>query len=151
MVVTATGFEMAVMGEIPFRVDGRAVDFAQTVTYRGMMFTGVPNMAWIYGYGHYSWTLRADLIGEFVCRLLRHLEDRGAKSIAPTLRPEERDMPLRPWVDTDYLNPGYLLRSLDRLPRSGDRPEWQHSQDYLYESEAIPAIDLDDPIFSYSY
>ena len=64
---------------------------------------------------------------------------------------KDRDMPLRPWVDTEYLNPGYLLRSLDRLPRSGDKPEWQHSQDYLYESKAIPAIDLDDPIFSYSY
>lgn len=151
VVITATGFEMAVMGEIPFRVDGRDIDFAQSVTYRGMMFTDVPNMAWIYGYGHYSWTLRADLIGEFVCRLLRHLEERGAKSIAPTLRPEDRDMPLQPWVDTEYLNPGYLLRSLDRLPRSGDKPEWQHSQDYLYESKAIPAIDLDDPIFSYNY
>ena len=151
VVITATGFEMSVMGEIPFRVDGRHIDFAQTVTYRGTMFTGVPNMAWIYGYGHYSWTLRADLIGEFVCRLLRHLEARGAKSVAPTLRPDDHDMPLRPWVDTEYLNPGYLLRSLDRLPRSGDKPEWQHSQDYLYESKAIPAIDLDDPIFSYSY
>jgi hypothetical protein len=59
-------------------------------------------------------------------------------------------MELRPWADTDYLNPGYLLRSLDRLPRSGDQPEWQHSQDYLYECEAIPSVDLTDAVFSYS-
>lgn len=151
VVITATGFEMAVMGEIPFSVDGKPVDFAQTVTYRGMMFTGVPNMAWIYGYGHYSWTLRVDLIGQFVCRLLRHMKEAKARSVVPALRPEDQGMELKPWADTDYLNPGYLLRSLDRLPRSGDQPEWRHSQDYLYESKAIPAIDLDDPVFSYGY
>lgn len=60
-------------------------------------------------------------------------------------------MDLKPWADTEYLNPGYLLRSLDRLPKRGDRPDWQHSQDYLYESEAIPRIDLTDPLFSYGY
>lgn len=151
VVITATGFDMSVMGEIPFSVDGTPIDFAKTVTYRGMMFTGVPNMAWIYGYGHYSWTLRVDLIGQFVCRLLRHMKEAGASSVVPVLRPEDQGMALKPWADTDYLNPGYLLRSLDRLPRSGDRPEWQHSQDYLYESKAIPAIDLDDPVFSYGY
>ncbi len=151
VVITATGFDMSVMGEIPFSVDGKPVDFAQTVTYRGMMFTGVPNMAWIYGYGHYSWTLRVDLIGQFVCRLLRHMKEAKARSVVPALRPEDQGMELKPWADTDYLNPGYLLRSLDRLPRSGDQPEWQHSQDYLYESKAIPAIDLDDPVFSYGY
>ena len=150
VVITATGFEMAVMGGIPFTVDGEPVNFAETVTYRGMMFTGVPNMAWIYGYGHYSWTLRADLIGQFVCRLLLHLQQTGARSVVPVLRPEDKDMELRPWADTDYLNPGYLLRSLDRLPRSGDQPEWQHSQDNMYECEAIPSVDLTDAVFSYS-
>ena len=151
VVITATGFDMAVMGEIPFSIDGAPVNFAQTVTYRGIMFTGIPNMAWVYGYGHYSWTLRADLVAGFVCRLLDHMDKTGARSVMPVLRPEDRGMELKPWVDTDYLNPGYLLRSLDRLPRRGDTPEWQHSQDYFYESEAIPAIDLTDPVFAYNY
>jgi len=151
VVITATGFDMAVMGEIPFSIDGAPVNFAQTVTYRGIMFTGIPNMAWVYGYGHYSWTLRADLVAGFVCRLLDHMDKTGARSVMPVLRPEDRGMELKPWVDTDYLNPGYLLRSLDRLPRRGNTPEWQHSQDYFYESEAIPAIDLADPVFAYSY
>lgn len=151
VVVTATGFEMAVMGEIPFTVDGAPVDFARTVTYRGIMFTGVPNLAWTYGYGHYSWTLRVDLVGQFVCRLLQHMNRTGAISVVPSLRPGEESMELKPWADTDYLNPGYLLRSLDRLPKRGDRPDWQHSQDYLYESEAIPLVDLTDPLFSYGY
>lgn len=151
VVITATGFELAVMGNIPFTVDDAAVDFAQTVSYRGTMFTGVPNMAWVYGYGNYSWTLRAELIGEFICKLLGHMRVLGAKSVVPTLRAEDLDMTLQPWVDTEDLNAGYLLRSIHRLPKRGDKPEWQHSQDYLYESKALPAIDLNGPIFSYNY
>ena len=139
------------MGEIPFSVDGAPVNFANTVGYRGIMFTGVPNMAWVYGYGFYSWTLRVELIGNFVCRLLGHLQHTGAKSMVPTLRPEDAGMSLKPWVDTETLNPGYLLRSLHRLPRRGDKPEWQHSQDYEYEKQVLPTVDFTDSIFSYHY
>lgn len=149
VVVTATGFEMAVMGEIPFSVDGQPVDFAATVGYRGILFTGVPNMAWVYGYGFYSWTLRVELIGNFVCRLLGHLQETGARSVVPALRPEDAGMQLSPWVDTQTLNPGYLLRSLHRLPKRGDKPEWQHSQDYEYEKQVLPTVDFTDSIFSY--
>ncbi|WP_049758537.1 flavin-containing monooxygenase [Phenylobacterium zucineum] len=151
VVITATGFELAVMGEIPFTVDGARVDFSDTVSYRGMLFTGVPNMAWVYGYGHYSWTLRVELVGAFICRLLRHMEARGAKSVAPALDLDAAQMPRQPWMDPDSFNAGYLLRSLQRLPKRIDRAEWQHSQDYLYERDALPAVDLDDPVFSYGY
>lgn len=150
VIVTATGFELAVMGNIPFTVDGREVDFSGTVSFRGMMFTGVPNMAWVYGYGRYSWTLRVELIGHFVCKLLQHMRANGAARVTPSMRPEDMCMELRPWVDTDDLNAGYMLRSLDRLPKRGDKPDWQHSQDYLYECQSIPKIDLNDPLFSYS-
>ncbi|QJD59000.1 NAD(P)/FAD-dependent oxidoreductase [Pseudomonas sp. gcc21] len=151
VVITATGFEMSVMGEIPFSVDGERVDFAATVGYRGILFTGVPNMAWVYGYGFYSWTLRVELIGNFVCRLLGHLQATGAKSVVPALRPEDSEMQLLPWVDTQTLNPGYLMRSLHRLPKRGDKPEWQHSQDYGYEKQMLPKVDFTDSIFSYHY
>lgn len=150
VVVTATGFELSVMGDIPFSVDGRAVDFSQTVSYRGMMFSGVPNMAWVYGYGRYSWTLRAELVGQFVCRLLQHMQTRKARHVTPTTRPEDAGMALGTWVDTEDLNAGYMLRGLHRLPRRGDKPEWQHSQDYLYERKALPSVDLTDPLFSYA-
>jgi cation diffusion facilitator CzcD-associated flavoprotein CzcO len=150
VVITATGFDLSVMGEIPFSVDGRSVDFSETVSYRGIMFTGVPNMAWVYGYARYSWTLRAELVGAFVCRLLKHMQSRNLRSVTPTLRPEDSDMELHPWVDTEDMNAGYMLRSLHRLPKRGEKPEWQHSQDYLYESKALPEADLSDPIFSYS-
>ena len=70
IVITATGFDLNVLGDIAFEVDGKPVDFAETVTYRGMMFTGVPNMVWVFGYFRASWTLRTDLVADFVCRLL---------------------------------------------------------------------------------
>ncbi|MFX5801538.1 FAD-containing monooxygenase EthA, partial [Acinetobacter baumannii] len=81
-------------------------------TYRGMMFTGVPNLAWIFGYFRASWTLRVDLVGDFVCRLLNHMRDVGAHEVAPALRTEDKDMPLLPWTDPEDFNPGYLMRGL---------------------------------------
>lgn len=149
IIVTATGFNLSVLGDIDFAIDGEPLDFAKTVTYRGMMFTGVPNMLWIFGYFRASWTLRVDLLGDFVCRLLNQMESRGAKQVNVTLRPEDADMPLLPWMDADNFNPGYLMRSMHLLPNRGDKPEWQHTQNYWSERYEIPAIDLDGPEFEY--
>jgi cation diffusion facilitator CzcD-associated flavoprotein CzcO len=120
------------------------------VTYRGMMFTGVPNMAWVFGYFRASWTLRTDLVAEFVCRLLTHMKNKGVRKVVPALRPEDHNMPLLSWIDPENFNPNYLMRDMHRLPRRGDKPEWQHSQDYWAEKDQIPAIDLDDKAFVYS-
>ena len=149
IIITATGFNISVLGDIAFRIDGKPLDLSQTVTYRGMMFTGVPNLVWVFGYFRASWTLRADLIADFVCRLLEHMRARGYKSVTPALRPEDRDMPLLPWIDPDNFNPNYLMRGMHLLPRRGDKPEWQHTQDYWAERIDIPAIDLDGPEFVY--
>ena len=149
VVITATGFNLNVLGDIDFVVDGQPLDFSKTVTYRGMMFTGVPNMVWVFGYFRASWTLRADLIGDFVCRLLNHMEEKGAAKIEVALRPEDRDMPLGPWIDPENFNPGYLMRGMHLLPKAGDKPEWRHSQDYWREKDELPLIDLDDPAFAY--
>ena len=94
IIVTATGFNLSVLGDIDFAIDGKPLVFSDTVTYRGMMFTGVPNMAWVFGYFRASWTLRADLVADFVCRLLNHMKARGAQRVVTALRPEDRDMPL---------------------------------------------------------
>ncbi len=149
LVVTATGFHLSVMGGIPFTVDGKAVDFAETVTYRGMMFTGVPNLVWVFGYFRASWTLRTDLVADFVCRLLPHMKARGASAVVAALRPDEAKGPLAPWVDEENFNPGYLLRGMHLLPKAGPGPDWQHSQDYWTDKDAFPAIDLGDPVFVY--
>ncbi|MDP1631079.1 MAG: NAD(P)/FAD-dependent oxidoreductase [Caulobacter sp.] len=149
IIVTATGFDLNVLGDIAFTIDSKPLNFADTVTYRGMMFTGVPNLIWVFGYFRASWTLRADLIGDFVCRLLNHMKTRGAKRVTPALRPQDRDMSLGPWMDPENFNPGYLMRGMHLLPKAGDKPEWRHSQDYWLEKDELPAIDLDDPAFVY--
>jgi len=149
IIVTATGFNLNVLGDIAFEIDGKKLDFADTVTYRGMMFTGVPNMVWVFGYFRASWTLRADLVADFVCRLLGHMQQKGAARVTPVLRPEDKDMQLLSWIDPENFNPGYLMRGMHLLPKRGDKPEWQHSQDYWSEKDQLPAIDLDDPAFAY--
>lgn len=150
IIVTATGFNLSALGDIDFVVDGKPLDFHDTVTWRGMMFTGVPNMVWVMGYFRASWTLRADLVADFVCRLLDHMQARQAHKVEVALRPEDKDMKLLDWIDEENFNPGYLLRGVHLWPRRGDKPEWQHSQDYWTEKDVIPTIDLDDPLFRYA-
>ena len=149
IIVTATGFNMSVLGDIDFAIDGKPLDFSETVNYRGMMFTGVPNLLWVFGYFRASWTLRADLLADFVCRLLAHMEESGSKRVSVTLRPEDEDMELLPWIDPENFNPGYLIRAMSLLPKRGDKPEWQHTQDYWREKDDIPAINLNAPEFLY--
>ena len=149
VVVTATGFHLNVLGDIDFEVDGEPLVFGDTVTYRGMMFTGVPNLAWVFGYFRASWTLRADLVADFVCRLLNRMKEKGARQVTVALRPEDQDMPLLPWIDPDDFNPGYLMRGMHLLPKRGNKREWQHTQDHWAEKDELPAIDLDDPAFVY--
>jgi cation diffusion facilitator CzcD-associated flavoprotein CzcO len=149
IIVTATGFNLNVLGDIDFAIDGKPLVFSKTVTYRGMVFTGVPNMAWVFGYFRASWTLRADLVADFVCRLLNHMTEIGAKSVTPSLRSEDRDMALLSWIDPENFNPGYLMRGMHLLPQRGDKPEWQHTQDYWAEKDEFPAIDLDGSEFVY--
>ena len=149
IIITATGFNLNVLGDIEFIIDGKPLIFSDTITYRGMMFTGVPNMAWVFGYFRASWTLRADLVADFVCRLLNHMKEKGARTVTPMLRPEDEGMPLLPWIDPENFNPGYMMRNMHLLPKRGDKPEWQHTQDYWTEKDQFPAIDLEDRAFAY--
>ena len=149
IIITATGFHLSANGDIDFSVDGKPLDFADTVTYRGMMFTGVPNLVWVFGYFRASWTLRVDLVADFVCRLLNHMKAVGANKVTPALRAEDHNMPLLPWIDPENFNPGYMMRGMHLLPKRGDKPEWQHNQDYWAEKDEFPAIDLKDSAFVY--
>ncbi len=150
IIITATGFDLCVLGDIDFVVDGKPLNFGDTITYRGMMFTGVPNMVWVFGYFRASWTLRADLVADFVCRLLKYMKQRGAKKVEVALRPEDKDMQILPWIGEENFNPGYMLRGMHLLPKRGDKPEWAHTQDYWAEKDAIPATNLDAAAFVYS-
>jgi cation diffusion facilitator CzcD-associated flavoprotein CzcO len=149
IVATATGFNLCVMGDIEFKVDGKPVNFAETVTYRGMMFTGVPNLVYVFGYLRASWTLRVDLVADFVCRLLSHMKARNLAKVEVALTPADAALPKLPWIDPENFNPGYLMRSVHLLPRRLDKAEWQHSQDYHLDKKNFPLINLDAPEFVY--
>jgi len=144
VVVTATGFDLSVLGGVAFTVDGEPVDVTERVTWRGVMITGVPNMAYVFGYFRHAWTLRVDLVCDLVLRLLSHLEDKGATTVVPTLRPQDEGMVLRPWSDPDDFNAGYVLRSQHVLFKQGDREPWTHMLEHAQEAELLPKVDLDD-------
>jgi cation diffusion facilitator CzcD-associated flavoprotein CzcO len=149
VVVTATGFNLSLLGDVAFTVDSEPVDFTTRVTWRGVMISGVPNMAYVFGYFRHSWTLRVDLIGDLVCRLLAHMQDKGATTVVPTLRAEDADMQLRPWSDPDNFNAGYVMRSQHFLFRQGNREPWTHMLEYEQERDVLPAADLDDGTLVY--
>jgi monooxygenase len=149
IVVSATGFTMSVLGDVAFTVDGEPVDLTERVTWRGIMISGVPNMAYIFGYFRHSWTLRVDLVSDLVCRLLAHMQDRGATMVVPTLRPQDRDMELRPWCDPENFNPGYVMRSQHILFKQGDREPWTHLLEHEQEREILPRADLEDGTLVY--
>ncbi|WP_417519385.1 flavin-containing monooxygenase [Minwuia sp.] len=149
IIVTATGFNFSILGDVAFEVDGEPVDFADCITYRGVMYSGIPNMAWVFGYFRASWTLRADLIAAYVSRLLNHMAEKGADSVTPTLRPEDRDMNIGPFIDPENFNPGYVMRSIDLLPKQGDREPWVFQHDYFAEKDELPAAPLDDGVLVY--
>jgi monooxygenase len=150
VVVTATGFNLSPFADIPFTVDGEPVDFPERITWRGAMISGVPNMAYTFGYFRHSWTLRADLVSDLVSRLLEHMQDKGARTVVPTLRPEDAGMQVRPWSDPENFNAGYVMRSQHLLFRQGDREPWTHMLEHEEEMEILPKADLDDGSLVYS-
>lgn len=152
IVVTATGFNICVMGDVEIKIDGEAVDFSDVITYRGFMYTGIPNMFAIFiSYLRAaSFTLKVDLVVDAVCKLLNHMDDNDAATVEVALRPQDSDMELGPLVDPELFNPGLLLRHLDSLPKCGDKPEWQLSQDYWWEKDVLPELDYSAPEFVYT-
>jgi len=105
VVVTATGFNMSVLGDVAFTVRRRAGRLTERVTWRGIMISGVPNMAYVFGYFRHSWTLRVDLVADLVSRLLETMTDKGATMVRPTLRPEDEGMEVRPFSDPENFTP----------------------------------------------
>ena len=141
ILITATGLKLAVLSDIALTRDGDSIDLPETYSYKGMMFSGVPNLVQTFGYINASWTLRADLTSDYVARLLRHMKDRGFASATPTLRPEDVNMPARPWID-DF-SPGYMQREMHRFPKQGTGP-WRNTQDFATDKRlAAEALEAD--------
>jgi cation diffusion facilitator CzcD-associated flavoprotein CzcO len=150
IIVTATGFNLCVLGDIAFDLDGEPLDLAKTVTWQGMMFTGVPNLVWVFGYFRASWTLRVEMIAELVCRILNHMDAAGARTVTVEIPEDLAQMPRLPWVDPENFNPGYLMRDIHLMPRRLDLPDWQHTQDYWSERDRFQAIDVRDRALRYT-
>jgi cation diffusion facilitator CzcD-associated flavoprotein CzcO len=134
VVVSATGLSLRALGGLELTVDGERVEVGHTVAYRGVMLSGVPNLAFCFGYTNASWTLRADLSSRFVCRLLRHLRARGLASATP--RTPGPDAPRLPMFD---LTSSYVRRGVDRFPRRVRREPWSMRQNYLIDRVVMGA------------
>jgi monooxygenase len=139
LIVSATGLELQAIGGIELTVDGERIEAAKTFQYKGMMFSGVPNFASIFGYTNASWTLKSDLAAEYVCRLLNFMRKRGYRVCTP--QPADPAMPTQPWVD---FSSGYLQRALERFPKQGTRAPWKLNQNYLADIALLRFGRIDD-------
>ena len=145
LVVTATGLELQVLGGVQLSVDGRPVDLARTVSYKAMMYSGVPNLASSMGYTNASWTLKCDLTCEYVCRLLNHMHKTGLRQCTPTLH--DASMPLEPWSD---FSSGYIQRAAHLFPKRGTVAPWKLKQNYIHDLLTLRHGRVDDGAMRFS-
>jgi cation diffusion facilitator CzcD-associated flavoprotein CzcO len=145
IIVTATGLNLLLFGGMTLSVDGRPVAAPQTLAYKGMMLSGVPNFAFTVGYPNASWTLKADLVSEYVCRLLAHMDARGARQCVPV--DDDPTITRRPLLD---LTSGYIQRSLDKLPKSGSRAPWRLGMNYAQDLITLRYGRIDDGAMRFS-
>lgn len=132
LIVTATGLNLLPLGGLELTVDGQAVDFSQTLNYKGMMFSDIPNLASAFGYTNASWTLKSDLTCRYVCRLLNHMDQHGMRQCTP--RQNDPSVQAEPWVD---FTSGYVQRSLHKFAKQGSKAPWR-----LYQNYALDLLSL---------
>jgi monooxygenase len=145
VIVTATGLNLLFLGGMELVVDGRPVELPETMTYKGMMLSGVPNCAFTVGYTNASWTLKADLTSEYVCRLLAHMDAHGyVKSVPEVTDPSVEEAPL-----LDFTS-GYVLRSLGQFPKQGSKEPWKLRQNYVLDRRKIRNGPLEDGAMRFS-
>ncbi|MGF6307558.1 monooxygenase [Bradyrhizobium sp. i1.8.4] len=128
VVVTATGLDLQVLGGLEINVDGAGVDLSKTMNYKGLMYSGVPNLAAAFGYTNASWTLKCDLTCEYVCRVLNHMKANGYAQVTP--RRNDPTVTELPWVD---FSSGYIQRAAARFPKQGSRRPWRLYQNYALD------------------
>jgi cation diffusion facilitator CzcD-associated flavoprotein CzcO len=139
IIVTATGLKLVPLGGVQFTVDGESIDLSRTVSYKGMMLSGVPNLGLAIGYVNASWTLKADLTSMYVCRLLNYMERRGFRQCTPRCPPGM--IGERPLLD---LSSGYVARSIQEFPKQGPKKPWRLYQNYLLDLLTLKYGAVDD-------
>ena len=145
LIVTATGLNLQVLGGLQVSVDGQPVDFARTMSYKGMMYSDVPNFASAFGYTNASWTLKCDLTCLYVCRLLNHLDVKGLRQCTP--RRTDPTVTETPWLD---FTSGYVQRTLDQFPKQGSRAPWKLYQNYARDLLSLKFGKVEDGEMAFS-
>jgi len=145
LIVTATGLNMLALGGMEIAVDGREVELSETMSYKGMMLSGVPNMALVIGYTNASWTLKCDLTCEYVCRLIKHMDEHGYSQCVP----ENRDPSVAalPFID---FSSGYVQRAIDKFPRQGSKAPWRLYQNYALDILSLKYGNVEDDAMQFS-
>jgi monooxygenase len=145
IIVTATGLNLQVLGGLEVSVDGKKVDFARTLNYKGMMYSDVPNMASAFGYTNASWTLKCDLTCEYVCRLINYMDRHGYKQCVPhNFDPSVSELP-----SLDFSS-GYVQRSIAQMPKQGSKRPWRLYQNYALDIVTLRYGKIDDGVMQYS-
>ena len=145
LIVTATGLNLEVLSGLAITVDGKSIDPAKTFSYKGLMYSGVPNLASSFGYTNASWTLKCDLTCEYVCRLLNHMKKHGYAQCTPHLADPE--MAQAPWID---FSSGYVQRTLDKFPKQGAKAPWRMPQNYARDIMTLRFGRIDDGVLAFS-
>ncbi|MET0534743.1 MAG: NAD(P)/FAD-dependent oxidoreductase [Steroidobacter sp.] len=145
LIVTATGLNLQVLGNMQIVVDGAQVDPARTMSYKGMMYSDVPNLASAFGYTNASWTLKCDLTCEYVCRLLNYMDEHGYRQCTP--RNNDPSVGEAPWID---FTSGYVQRSIAQFPKQGNKAPWRLYQNYALDLMNLKFASVDDGVMTFS-
>jgi monooxygenase len=145
IVVTATGLDVVAMGKADIEVDGEKVDLGKAFTYKALMLSGIPNFAFVIGYSNASWTLKADLVCQYVVRLLEFMDEKDASMVVA--HPTEG---LAPQALFGGLQSGYLARAAGKLPVAGDRDPWRLKHNWYFDRKFLRKSPVDDGVLEFS-
>lgn len=145
IIITATGLDLQLLGGAKLEVDGHPFDLSNAMNYKGVMFQDLPNFAMIFGYTNASWTLKADITSEFLCRLIKEMDRRRMRQCTPRLA--DSDVTPLPFVE---MQSGYLQRAMSRLPKQGSKAPWKLHQNYAMDLAMLRFGQLDDGTMTFS-
>jgi monooxygenase len=145
IIITATGLDLQLMGGMSLNVDGKAFDAPKAMNYKGIMFEDLPNFGMIFGYTNASWTLKADISSEFICRLLKRMDKTGTRQVMP--HNDDPSVTQEPFV---AMRSGYIQRAAGKLPRQGNKAPWRIYMNYALDLAMLRFKGIDDGVLQFS-
>ena len=147
IIVTATGLKIQMLGKIKATIDGVQINPNDSMSYRGAMMENIPNFGMVFGYTNSSWTLKADLIGSYIARIVNHMDKKGVRQVTP--RDINTDTKKQPFINN--MSSGYIQRVIDQIPQQGDRNPWLVHHNYFIDMGLFKLANLDHPSLEYSH